>query len=167
MVPASGPVLAAFDRHPCPVDEVDAIDFHVDKARFFELRHDTARARAYADSARLLLEPGVRAHPSDPRRRSRLGLAYAVLGRSEDAVREGRTAVELLSVSADAFWGALYAWYLVHTYALVGDEGGAIDVLAQLLAVPSLIWVPSLRVDPRWDGLRRNPRFQRLLAGKS
>ena len=49
----------------------------------------------------------------------------------------------------------------------MGEADAAIDRLAYLLSIPSDLSVPVLRVDPMWDRLRGNPRFQRLLATRT
>jgi predicted Zn-dependent protease len=66
-------------------------------------RHDVERA--YYDSARRVLDKQVRERPNDPWFRSALGVAYAGLGRSQEAVREGRKAVELLPISLESYRG--------------------------------------------------------------
>jgi serine/threonine-protein kinase len=124
-------------------------------------------AQAYYDSARVLLETRVAQSPDDPRYRSALGIAYAGLGRREDAIREGEAAVELLPMSREAYMGAIRAEDLARIYTMVGAYEAAIDQLAVLLAVPSQAAVPMLRLDPTWARLRDHPRFQALVAGEN
>jgi len=52
---------------------------------------------------------------------------------------------------------------LAEVYVIVGDYDRAIQRLNQLLAVPSMLSVPLIRLDPTWDPLRDDPRFQALL----
>jgi serine/threonine-protein kinase len=119
--------------------------------------------QAYYDSARGIVETRIREHPDDPRYRSALGIAYAGLGRKDDAIREGELAVELLPMSKEAWRGAWRVEDLARIYTMVGEYDAAIDQLEILLAVPSNTAVPMLRIDPTWDPLRGHPRFQRLL----
>ncbi len=73
-------------------------------------------------------------------------------------------AVELLPMSKEAWGGAFRVENLARIYTMVGEYDAAIDRLESLLAVPSITAVPMLRIDPVWDPLRDNPRFQALLA---
>ena len=81
-------------------------------------------------------------------------------------MREGELAVTLVPVSKDAFSGSEYKYSLVRTYLLVGEPEKAIDQLEALLKVPFIISKGWLRIDPTFDPLRGNPRFQKLVAGK-
>ncbi len=133
-------------------------------AQVHALRGDRERARAEADSARIQLEGAAADHPDDPRYHASLGVALAVLGRTEEALREGRRAIALYPVTRDAVYGLPYLIDLAHIQALVGRADDAIEGLRHLLTIPSWISPAWLRVDPRWDPLRREPGFQRLLA---
>ncbi len=111
-----------------------------------------------------MLEIKIEQHPDDSRYRSALGITYAGLGRKEDAIREGELAVELLPMSKEAWRGPARVEDLARIYTMVGEYDAAIDQLESLLAVPSHTAVPMLRIDPAWEPLRDNPRFQALLA---
>ncbi|MFQ5798380.1 MAG: protein kinase, partial [Bacteroidota bacterium] len=124
----------------------------------------TQLERAYYDSARTMLEREIRKHPEDARLHSALGIVYAGLGRTEDAIREGKRAVELLPISKEAWRGAYRVGDLARIYTLVGEHDAAIDQLEQLLSMPSDVSVPLLRIDPVWASLHTNTRFQKLIA---
>jgi serine/threonine-protein kinase len=140
---------------------------HVPKAQLYAQVHgllgNRQLERAYYDSARSVLESGIQQRPDDDRYRSALGIAYAGLGRKEDAIREGELAVELLPMSKEAWRGAHRVEQLARIYAMVGEYDAAIDQLEILLAVPSPTAVPMLRIDPTWNPLRDHPSFQALL----
>jgi tetratricopeptide (TPR) repeat protein len=120
-------------------------------------------ARESYERARGFLEPEVLASPEDPRLRSSLGIVYAALGRKEDAIRDGIRATELLTRSMDGFYYLPYVIDLAHIYTIVGEDEAALDQIEYLLANPSWISAPFLRMDPRWNRLRDDPRFQALL----
>jgi TolB-like protein/Flp pilus assembly protein TadD/predicted Ser/Thr protein kinase len=170
-----GDYQEALDRLPSSASFVNELGFNdvatyfLAKARICGLLNQQPLRQAYSDSARVILERTVRSRPEDAMIRSQLGIAYAGLGRSEDAVREGRRAVELLPVSKDALEGPERALDLARIYAMVGDYDAAMDQLTYLLSIPAApgaqISVPILRLDPTWAALRNNPRFQKLLAG--
>ncbi|MCH7878209.1 MAG: protein kinase [candidate division Zixibacteria bacterium] len=122
------------------------------------------RALAAFDSAAVMLDSLVDVFPDDHRMHSSLGIAFAGLERSDDALRHGKRALELNPVSKDAFDGPFYEQNMAIIYTLLGDQQAALDKIDYLLSIPSF-WmsVGALRVDPVWDSLRDNPRFQALL----
>jgi TolB-like protein/Flp pilus assembly protein TadD len=135
-------------------------------AQAYALRGDRARARVYADTARLAYEAQLKDTPEDAQRHVFLGLALAYLGREAEAVREGERAVSLQPVAKDAYQGAYNQHQLARIYLLVGEPEQALDALEPLLKVPYYLSPGWLRIDPTFDPLRKNPRFQRLIAGK-
>ena len=52
---------------------------------------------------------------------------------------------------------------LAHIYTMVGDHDQALKQIEYLLSNPSWISVPYLEMDPRWNPLREDPRFQEIL----
>ena len=142
----------------------DTSEFLVWKADWARRHGDSARSLTYADSARVILERRVAADPAEPRTRMLMALAYALLGRKTDALREGARVVEMLPVSRDAFDGADLQEDLAYVETLVGEHDAAIRRIAYLLTIPSELSVPFLRADPMWDPLRGNPGLQKLIA---
>jgi serine/threonine-protein kinase len=86
-----------------------------------------------------------------------------MLGRKEDAIREGKRSVELLPLGKDAYWGADRLLDLATVYVHVGEPDRSIELLERLLTIPSSISKLQLRMDPFWDPLRENPRFRHLV----
>jgi eukaryotic-like serine/threonine-protein kinase len=122
------------------------------------------RARAYADSARTILERRVAAEPSEAGTRMQLAIAYAELERKGDALREAARAAEILPVSRDGNDGADLQEDYAFVETLVGETDAAVKRLAFLLSIPSDVSVNLLRFDPMWDGLRGSAAFQRLIS---
>jgi TolB-like protein/tetratricopeptide (TPR) repeat protein len=133
----------------------------------YQLLNEPELARRSFDSARILLEKRAREHPDNPDFHNLLGLAYAGLGRKEDAVREGKLAVELYPVSKDAMDGPDYVYNLAEIYVMVGEQDAALDQIEYLLSIPYEFSVPLLQIDPTWEPLRGHPRYQKLLKKHS
>jgi serine/threonine-protein kinase len=135
------------------------------EAEVLGLRGDAVAAGTAYGRAREILEAVREERPDDARVHAALGVAYAGLGRKDDAVRSGRLAVQLFPVTADTWSGPDYVRELARVYVMVGAHDLAVDQLVSLLSVPNR-WVSPqlLRLDPRWRPLRGDPRFEALLA---
>jgi len=134
-------------------------------AQTYHLHGDRLRARVYADSARIAFEEQLRGVPGDAQLRALYGLALAYLGRKVEAEREGERAVALAPLTEQATYGAYVRHLLIRIHLLLDEPERALDRLEPLLKVPYLLSPGWLRVDPTFDPLRSNPRFQRLVAG--
>jgi TolB-like protein/Tfp pilus assembly protein PilF len=93
-----------------------------------------------------------------------LGLIDAALGRKQDALREGRHAVELLPVTRDSIDGAEVMKYLAVIYAWCGEKDLALEQIAATLRIPSTLSYGNLKLHPQWDPLRADPRFDKIVA---
>jgi serine/threonine-protein kinase len=136
-------------------------------AQIHWLRGDRSRARVYADSARIAYAEQLRAAPQDAQRHVLYGLSLAYLGRKAEAVLEGQRGVALMSIVDDPYQGPYIQHQLVRIYILVGEPEKALDQLEPLLKTPYFLSPGWLKVDPTFEPLRNNPRFQRLVAGGS
>jgi tetratricopeptide (TPR) repeat protein len=129
-------------------------------------RGEPVKARLYAEEARTILAEKLRAAPEIVNLHAFMGVALAYLGRKDEAVREGERALALSpTISEDAILGVQTREDLALICALAGEQDRAIDLLEQVLRVPSKTSLGWLRLDPNYDSLRGNPRFQKLLAG--
>jgi tetratricopeptide (TPR) repeat protein len=134
-------------------------------AETYALRHDGARVRAYADTARAAFEEQLKQAPTDAQRTVFHGLALAYLGRYDEAIRDGERAASLVPLTSDGYNGPYYAHQLARIYLLAGKPEKALDLLEALLKVPYFLSPGWLKVDPAFATLRGNPRFERLVAG--
>jgi len=121
------------------------------------------QAEAACASAVELLEREIEGRPYDYRLYIAIGHAFALLGRREEAVRAGEQGADLLPISEDAWEGTFQAMELTKIYTRVGQHDKALDLIEELLSIPSHLSVGLLRLDPVWDPLRDHPRFQALL----
>jgi len=129
------------------------------------LRGDEPAARAAFANARRELEQIVRDQPDYAAALCALGVVDAALGNKEDAIREGERAVELVPASKSAIDGAMFTQYLTVIYAWTGDKDRAIQRLTEAVKLPgSHVTYGHLRLDPIWDPLRGDPRFEKIVA---
>jgi serine/threonine-protein kinase len=126
-------------------------------------RNDVSAAEKAFTAARVECEKKLREQPDDVAALSSLGVSDAALGRKEDALREGRRAVELLPVTKDAPWGADLLKDLAVIYAWVGETDLAIKQLEEVIRIPSNLSYGHLRLHPYWEPLRGNPRFEKVV----
>jgi len=132
-----------------------------------------AEALEMFENARPSMEGEALAVPNDALRHARLGLLYAYMGRKEDALREGERAVEITPVSEDAVEGHQWLCNLALIHARLGNADRAVGMIESLLRQPGCVsplneacmtlW--DLRLRWQWDPLRKDPRFQKILAG--
>jgi TolB-like protein/thioredoxin-like negative regulator of GroEL len=100
---------------------------------------------------------------------SSLGVAYAGLGNAAAAISEGQKGMALQPTSEDPFEGPEREEQMAQIYALLGNADEAMPILKRLLHTSSLTGItPELmRIDPIWDPIRSDPRFQELIAEKT
>ncbi|PYL28851.1 MAG: hypothetical protein DMF45_07830 [Verrucomicrobia bacterium] len=134
---------------------------------------NNADAEKTFELARPAFEAQVKEAPDSADRHANLGWCYAFMGRKEDAIREGRRAVELKPESADAFDGAIMNCYLALIYARCGEKDLAIPLIERLLKTPGAvdsvvysITVNDLKYRWEWDPIRNDPRFQKFVNAK-
>src|SRR5215471_9291199 len=129
-----------------------------------KFRGNDSAARAAFTSARNELGQMVHNQPNYAAALCALGVLDAVLGNTEDAIREGERAVELTPVSENAIEGATLVRYLAVIYAWAGDKDRAIQRLAETTYLPgSHVSYGYLRLHPLWDPLRGDPRFEAIV----
>jgi TolB-like protein/Flp pilus assembly protein TadD len=147
--------LSWFNTAPCPKAFLEG--------RLYLYQGDKIKAQAAFEQARPVAEKLVREAPGDAARHGQLGAALAGMGLKEDAINEGKKAVELVPESEDAFDGPKATAALAEIYAWVGENDEALRLIDHLLQVPSFMSVQVLKLDPVWDPLRKDPRFQALI----
>jgi len=131
------------------------------------MKGDEDGARAAFSAARTEQEKVVRAQPDDLTQSVELcslGLIDAALGRKQEALSEGRRAVELLPVTKSAIEGAEILYFYAAICAQVGERDLAIEQLKTLAKIPGGAHYGELRLDPFWDPLRGDPRFEKIVA---
>jgi len=137
---------------------------YVLEGRVQHLLNDPVKAQTAFERARDAAEKKLREQSDDPRSLTFLGLAHAGLGRKEDALSATQRATELLPISHDAVDGPNYVLMIAEVYAWSTDPEGAIKELAKVARQPSGPTYGDLLLNPVWDGLRGDARFEKILA---
>jgi len=132
------------------------------------MKGDAARARSSFEAAEQALQAQLENPNTTIDAQSYLGLVYAGLGQKDAALKSARAAATKLPMSLDPIAGAFTLERLARVEALVGETGSAIDHLRQLMESEAgqTVSVATLRVDPVWDSLRKQPGFDALLADR-
>jgi len=123
---------------------------------------DQEAAAAYFDSRRIVVEEKIAKHPKDVQAFLNLGFLLARLDKHDDAIRMGQQAVELMPLSKDAVLGSDMLEGLAGIYTDCGLLDEALEIIEQLLLIPSDMTPAILINNPRWDALREHPQFGRI-----
>jgi serine/threonine-protein kinase len=131
----------------------------------YALQSDHAHAKPFFRQAQAELEAWVKAAPEDADLHATLGEVLSGLGEHARALDEAHRAVALLPVSKSAESGPAYLGDLAYVEMCAGDTDAAIRQMRELLAIPAgtELSVAALRIDPEWDPIRDDPRFQALI----
>src|SRR5882757_4594312 len=133
------------------------------KGLIYLLQGDKTKARAEFERARAISEKLLGEAPGDAARHAQQGLILAALGQKQEAIAEGTRAVELLPESRDALDGPHCTSTLAQIYAWTGEFDEAFRLLDHLFAIPYDLTIPMFKLDPAWDPLRKDPRYQALV----
>jgi tetratricopeptide (TPR) repeat protein len=157
--------LTAFGESPITFGSAENVLFNRPfvEGVIARITKDEDRARSAFIAARAEQEKIIQAQPNYGPALCVLGLIDAGLGRREEALREGRRAVELLPVEKDQVGGNVMIKYFAMIVAWIGDKDLACEQLAIALRRPSDLSYGQLKLMPFWDPLRGDPRFERLV----
>jgi TolB-like protein/Flp pilus assembly protein TadD len=124
---------------------------------------DEAGARLVFENAKRVAENETQQRPNDASAHANLAGALAWLGQKSAALAEIKRAQELLPETKDAFDGPQITEAAAEIHAIFGDAAEAVPILDRLLQQPSQVTVPVLKLNPIWDSIRNDPRFQALI----
>src|SRR5438132_8972472 len=134
------------------------------EALIARMTNDEQKARSAFAAARAEQEKIVAAQSDFGPSWCVLGMIDAGLGRKEEALREGRRALELLPVEKDALVGQYLVRYFAVIAAWVGEKDLACEQVAIAVRPPSNVSYGELKLMPWWDPLRGDPRFEKIVA---
>ena len=162
--------FAAADRAVVALPRQNAIGGDSEFGRDFcsglvaRMKGDTAAAQAAFTAARIDREKQVQAQPDSGLFLSGLGVIDAALGRKEEALREGRRAIELTPLSKNSLHGFAVLNDFAVICAWIGEYDLAFRQLEELTRIPGGPSYGDLRLSPAWDPLRGDPRFDKIVA---
>jgi serine/threonine protein kinase/tetratricopeptide (TPR) repeat protein len=114
--------------------------------------------------ARDQLNASVERSPANAKQLSNLAMIDAFLGRKENAIAEGKRALEMLPVSKDALDGPSVLANLIEVYVWIGESDLAFKQAEIAAKIPNGLFYGDLKLDPGWDPIRQDPRFEKLLS---
>jgi serine/threonine-protein kinase len=159
--------LVALGDNPCWADGAVRLSRSFGEGLLARMMKDGARAHAAFSKARLEQEKIVQARPDYGPPLCVLGLIDAALGRKEEALSEGRRAIELLPVEKDSIQGSQVLVYFAMIAAWVGEKDIALQYVAanaQSAGGNTVASYGALKLLPFWDPLRGDPRFEKIVA---
>ena len=160
---AAANALAALGENS-PGNETVRYTPHFMEGFLARMTQDDTKARSAFALSHTQQEKLVRAHPDDAGALCMLGLIDAEIGRKEEALREGRRALELLPVQKDAISGKHIIVCLAKIAAWVGDKDLACEQLARASSLPGgSITYGELKLMPWWDPVRGDPCFEKIV----
>jgi tetratricopeptide (TPR) repeat protein len=148
---------------PASISGPFPFDYLYVKAEFHRLRNQPERARVYYDSLLTVLRRVPHERAEDAVVNVLFGLAHAGLGQKTQAIQRAKTIESLVTANEDGLRSNRMLMSLAWIYGMVGDYDAAIDNIQRLLAVPSRVSVPYLRIAELPGNLKQHPRFRQLV----
>jgi len=147
-------------------------------ARIARYRGEKEKARGYFESARQIFEEALAKNAEhnswdDSHAPAYIAEIDAALGRKDDAIREGRKAVELWPLKRNAVLAPDVAIIVAIAYMWSGERDAALQQLAEVAKSPASssplpacpgLSAGELKLNPIWDELRNDPRFDKIVA---
>jgi tetratricopeptide (TPR) repeat protein len=133
-------------------------------ATIYGLQKNKHLEKTHYDSAQILIDSKLIELPDDANLHSALGLVLAGLGKKEEALKEGKLAVELLPIKKEAWIGWHRELDLAKIYTMVGEYDLAIEKIDYLLSIPGELSVPYIKIDPVWQDLLELPRMKEVIS---
>jgi len=158
-------VLARLDRFPEHVIRLQSAYLPVNLLRGLAMARlgDEEHASAALISALEILEVARRASPQDPRIHGALGMTYAGLGKTQQAIEAGQRAVEIYPVTRDVMLGMDRLVNLAQIYAMVGENDQALETIRRVLSENGIYTVYHFELHPSFEKVRNEPGYQEIL----
>jgi TolB-like protein len=129
----------------------------------WNLLGDSARARAFGDSARIVAEAQLASFPEDAQLHELRARSLALMGRKADAIEEADRALKMRETALDASTGPYVRYQAARVFIQAGAYDRALDLIEPLLTMNYSDLTPAwLRLEPVFRPLKGNPRFEKL-----
>ena len=161
---AATQALSALNENEISLGDKVSFNRHFVEGLIARMRNDERNAQLAFAAARAEQERIVEAQPDFGPAWCALGMIDAGLGRKEEALREGRRALELLPAEKEALVGQYLARYFAVIAAWVGEKDLACEQLAVVVRPPSNVSYGELKLMPWWDPLRGEPCFEKIVS---
>ncbi len=130
----------------------------------WNLLGDSARGRAYGDSARIVAEAQLASFPEDAQLHELRARSLALMGRKDEAIQEAERALKMRETALDASTGPYVHYQAARVFVQAGAYDRALEIIEPLLTTNYADISPAwLRLEPVFRPLKGNPRFERLV----
>jgi serine/threonine protein kinase len=146
----------AYGRRPVPIGCYSIL--------IARLQGERAAANPSFTEIREQLNQKVKQSPENANLLSQLAVVDALLGNKESAINNAKRARDMMPVSKDAIEGMRVLKNLALVYAWTDELDLAFETLVSLKNTPVGLRYGQFKLDPYWDPLRKDPRFEKLLA---
>jgi serine/threonine protein kinase/tetratricopeptide (TPR) repeat protein len=159
------PELARYmEASPAPAEKAERLGYFTSRLILAVYQKNANASRQFADSIIVYAPQTLRGNFFDSEAHADLAMAYAAKGDKSKTIEEGRQAMTILPLTTDALRAGFNLHLIARAETLVGANDEAVATLRQVLSTPAEISVAMLRVDPWFDSLRSDSRFQQLLS---
>ncbi len=129
----------------------------------FRAQGDAKKARAAFEITRAGMQKWLKQRPEEPPALAMLAQADAGCARKDETLREAQTAMQTWPLSREPLRSASMRQYIAVAYSWLSQPGDAIQLLKELVQLPCDLTAGDLKLHPRWDELRQDPRFAGLV----
>ena len=141
----------------------DSLAYYLNAGHLYHRMRKPDIMQAYFDSALVHAESYLKNNPDIPKPHYRIGLIYAGLGRKDEAIKEGKKAIELAPYEKDAWNNFAYLDYLLQIYIILDEKEKALKQLEQMLTIQYDFSLPHVLIDPDYTPMLDYPGFDKIV----
>jgi TolB-like protein/Tfp pilus assembly protein PilF len=139
-------------------------EWEIELGTISRARGQKEQARAAFEAAKKDFTDWLALKPEEPKALGYVAICDAGLGNKEEALRQGRKALELWPKSRDYHSALQVRKQMALVYAWTADHNAALTQLQELAPLPDCLTFGELKLHPQWDDLRHEPLFGKVLA---